>query len=79
LEGEKVSLLLLSMWRKHPDSEKQLVDSQLLRIWKSFSNFWLLVYFLDSTTTVSQNLDEKQDRLGELLILEEAAAAKSSP
>jgi hypothetical protein len=67
------------MWRKHPDSEKQLVDSQLLRIWKSFSNFWLLVYFLDSTTTVSQNLDEKQDRLGELLILEEAAAAKSSP
>lgn len=48
------------------DSEKQLV------------RIWLIVHFLDSTTTASQNLNEKLDCLGELLILEEATAVKNS-
>lgn len=56
------------------------VSSQLLRIWKNwFPSFWLLVHFLDSTITASQNLYQKLDCLGELLILGEAAAARSSP
>ena len=44
-----------------------------------FPNFWLLVYFLYSTTTVSQNLDQKLNCLEELLILGEATEARSFP
>ncbi len=38
-----------------------------------FRDFWN-----DTTTTASQNLDQKLDCLGELLILREAATARSS-
>ena len=44
-----------------------------------FPNYWLLVHFLDSTTTASRNLNQKLDCLRELLILGEATAASSSP
>ena len=44
-----------------------------------FLSFQVLVHFLDFTTTTSQNLDQNLDYLEELLILEEAAAARNSP
>ena len=60
-----------------------LVSIRLASFWKSkkarLLSFWLLVYFLDSTTTTSQNLDQNLDCFGDLLILGEAATARSSP
>jgi hypothetical protein len=38
-----------------------------------------IFYFLNSTITAYQNLDQKLGYLGKLLILGEAVAARSSP
>jgi hypothetical protein len=56
----------------------QLLTSNSFSGKPGFSNFWFPVHFLDFITTASQNLDQKLNCLGELLILGEAAAIRAS-